>query len=168
MPIPSRMFGIKGPEDVAPTRGDASSCALRLDESSAMVRAEADHLEVRLRAFVQRMSSVPGVGMSVSYRPGKLRRLLGDLPYLNDVNRPTGAIQRIVIAAGPYSYWLNANPSSITCGRDPISAQPERGGEMLTFSSWARALFDELANHNVANHNSLVALGQLVEHDRVD
>jgi len=59
-------------------------------------------------------------------------------------------------------------PGSITCGRDPIWAQPERVSELLSFSSWARALFDELASANVANHDSLVALRQLVEHDRVD
>jgi len=84
-----------------PTAGDASSCTVGLEESSAMVRAEADHLDARLRALVRMMSSVPGLEMSVSYRPGRVRRLIGDLPYLNDLNRPTGSIQRIAIAVGP-------------------------------------------------------------------
>jgi len=162
------MVGIKGPEDVTPTPGSASSCALGLDESSAMVRAEADALDARLRVLVQMLSSVPGLEISVFHRHGKVRRLLGDLPYVNDLNRSTGSIQRVVIAVGRYAYWLNARPGSITCGRDPVSARPERVSEMLTFSSWARALFDDIASDNVANHDSLVALRELVEHDRVD
>ena len=159
---------MKGPEDLPLTGGGARSRGRGFDESSAMVRAEADHLDARLRALVQRLSAVPGLEISVSYRHGKVRTLLGDLPYVNDVNRPTGSIRRIAIAVGPYVYWLNAKPGSIACGRDPIPVQSERVGEMLTFSSWAGELFEEIARHNVANHDSLVALRQLVEHDRVD
>jgi hypothetical protein len=162
------MFGIQGPEEFTATPGDVSSRAFGLDGSSAMVRAEADQLDARLRAFVQRLSFVPGLEMSVSYRHGKLRQLLGDLPYVNDLNRPTGAIRRVVVAVGPDSYWLDAKADSIACGRTPISARPQDVGEVLTFSSWARALFREIASDNVANHDSLVALRQLVEHDRVD
>lgn len=162
------MHGMKGPGDLPSTDEDALSCGLGLDESSAMLRAEAAQLDARLRALVQMMSSVPGLELSVSYRQGKIRSLLGDLPYLNDVNRPARPIQRIATAVGGYVYWLNAKPGSITCGRDPISPRPECVSEMLTFSIWARALFDEVVSDNVANHDSMVALRRLVEHDRVD
>jgi len=164
---PLGMSGIEGPEEVTAAHGDASSCALGLDESSAMVRAEADHLDERLRALVQRLSFVPDLQMSVSHRHGRLRRFLGDLPYINDLNRPGGAIRKIVVAVGGNSYWLEARAGSITCGRHPISAQPGDTGERLTFSNWARALCSEIVGDNVANHDSLVALRQLVEHDRV-
>ena len=162
------MLGMKGPEGLPLADGDALSCGRGLDESSAMVRAEADHLDARLHALVQMMSSVPSLEISVSYRHGKVRGLLGDLPYINDLNRLTGSIQRIAIAVGRYVYWLNAKPGSIACGRDPISGRPEHVSEMLAFSSWAGALFDEIARDNVANHDSLVALRRLVEYDRVD
>ena len=38
--------------------------------------------------------------------------------------------------------------------------------EELPFSAWANALLDEIARQNFVNHESLVALRHLVEHDR--
>jgi hypothetical protein len=163
------MFGTYGPEEVEGAPEDMSrGAAARLDSSSAMVRAEADHLDATLHALVTRLSSVPGLQMSVSYRHGKLRRLFGDLPYINDLNRRTSPIQRVVIAVGPYSYWLHSDLGSIRCGRDAISAQPGQVIGELTFSVWAKTLSDEIARQNLVNHDSLVALRHLVESDRVD
>jgi len=165
----SGMFGTHRPEDTAiASDGLPRAAGAGLDSTSAMVRAEAEHLDATLQALVTRLSSVPGLNMSVSYRHGRLRRLLGDLPYINDMSRRTEPIQRIVIVIGPHSYWLHSDPGSITCGRDAISPQPGEPHEELTFSDWAKALFDEIASQNVVNHDSLVALRHLVEQDRVD
>jgi hypothetical protein len=163
------MFGTHGPEDVAVASDDVSrAAAAGLDSSSAMVRVEADHLDATLNALVTRLSSVPALNLSVSYRQGKLRRFLGDLPYLNDMNRPTGPIQRIAIVVGRHSYWLHSEFGSIRCGRDAVSPKSGESNQELTFSVWARTLFDEIASQNLVNHDSLVALRHLVEHDRVD
>ena len=140
----------------------------RLDSTSAMVRAEADYLDATLHALVTRLATVPGLSMSVSYRHGRLRRLFGDVPYVNDLNRRTGSIQRIVIAVGPRSYWLHSDLGAIRCGRDPSPPQPGQGEADLTFSAWASALFEDIATQNMINHDSLVALRHLVERDRVD
>ena len=77
-----------------------------LDSSAAMVRAESDQLDATLHALVRRLSSVPGLMMTVSHRHGRLRRLIGDLPYINDLNRwsdfsgsGTGASRRTSHAA---------------------------------------------------------------------
>ena len=161
------MFGSDGPEEVA-VAPEGRSAAAGFDSSSAMVRAEADHLDATLHALVTRLSSVPGLTISVSRRHGKLRRLLGDLPYINDLSRRTGPIERIVVVAGPYSYWLHSYPGSISCGRDPISPQARQANRDLTFSVWATTLLDEIARQNVVNHHSLAALRHLVEHDRMD
>jgi hypothetical protein len=156
------MFGTHRSEGLADS---SRSVGAGLDSSSAMLRAEADHLEATLAALVTRLSSVPGLDMTVSYRHGALRRFFGDLPYINDLNRQTGPIQRIEIIVGPDSYWLQSESGFIRCGRDASSAQ---GTEALTFSVWAKTLFDEIARQNLVNHDSLVALRHLVEHDRVD
>jgi hypothetical protein len=141
--------------------------AAGLDSSSAMVRAESDHLDATLHALVKRLSSVPGLKMTVSHRHGKLRRLIGDLPYINDLHRGTDPIHKIVIVVGPCSYWLHADHGSIECGREGSSFEPGQGKEELSFSVWATTLFDEIARQNFVNHESMVALRRLVEQDRV-
>jgi hypothetical protein len=161
------MFGIR-PQGVANApEGASTAAAAGLDTSSALVRAEADHLEATLHALVTRLGSVPGLKITVSYRHGKLRRFLGDLPYINDLNRRTGPIQRISVVIGAHAYWLHRDREAIRCGRDPIPTQPDSGAQELTFSAWAKTLFAEIAQENLVNHDSLLALRQLVEHDRV-
>jgi hypothetical protein len=139
-----------------------------LDASSAMVRAESDQLDATLHALVRRLSSVPGLTMSVSYRHGRLRRLIGDLPYINDLHRWTDPIDKVQVAVGPSTYWLQSEGGSIRCGREVTSL--ERGAQKaeLSFPVWANALFDEIARQNFVNHESMVALRHLVEQDRVD
>jgi hypothetical protein len=135
-----------------------------LDSSAALVRAESDHLDATLHALVARLASVPGLKVSVSYRRGKLRRLLGDLPYINDLNRRTGPIHRLLVAVGMRSYWVHADHGSIRCGRELAPNDSEE----MRFVAWATSLFDEIAAQNFVNYESMVALRRLVEQDRVD
>jgi hypothetical protein len=139
-----------------------------LDSSSAMVRAESDHLDATLHALVRRLSSVPGLTMTVSHRHGRLRRLIGDLPYINDLHRWTDPIDKVEVAIGPSTYWLQSDHGSIRCGREVTSVERGRVKEELSFSIWANTLFDDIARQNFVNHESMVALRHLVEHDRVD
>ncbi len=139
-----------------------------LDTTAAMVRAESDHLEATLRALVTRLSSVPGLNLTVSYKHGRLRRLLGDLPYINDLNRRTGPIRKIVVDVGAHSFWLQSEGGSLRCGREPGSAGAGQMNEELPFTIWAKALFDDIARQNLVNHDSMVALRRLVEHDLLD
>jgi hypothetical protein len=139
-----------------------------LDLSAAMVRAESGHLDATLHALVNRLSSVPGLRMRVSQRHGRLRRLIGDLPYINDLHRRSDPIQEIVVVVDPNSYWLHADHGSITCGRDFSSTELGEVKEELSFSAWATALFDQIAQQNLVNHDSILALRHLVEQDRVD
>jgi hypothetical protein len=163
MPEPTR------PEDARLAGGDGSDGgAADLDTTAAMVRAESDHLDSTLRALVTRLSSVPGLNLTVSYHHGRVRRLLGDLPYVNDLNRQTGPIHKIVVAVGEHSYWLQAEGGSLSCGREPGSAEAGQMDEQLTFTIWAKALFDDIARQNLVNHDSMVALRRLVEHDLLD
>jgi hypothetical protein len=152
----------KGAEDVA-TSGTAG-----LDSTAAMLRAESEHVESTLGALVTRLSSVPGLETVVSYRHGKVRKLVGDLPYINDLNRRSGPIEKLVVAVGRRSYWLDCDRSSIRCGRKASSIEPGQTNEELPFSIWARSLFDDIAQQNLVSHSSMVALRHLVEHDLLD
>ena len=134
-----------------------------LDASAALVRAEVDHLDATLRALATRLSTVPGLKVKVGYRQGRLRRLVGDLPYINDLNRRTGPVARLAVACGPVSYWVHAEHGSIKCGREQHGALAEE----LPFSSWASRLFDEVVEQNLLNYEAMAALRRLVEQDRV-
>ncbi|HWE13055.1 MAG TPA: hypothetical protein VG365_06065 [Solirubrobacteraceae bacterium] len=143
---------------------DGHGLVAGLDSTAAMLRAESEHLDATLRALVTRLSSVPGLTLAVSHRHGRIRRILGDLPYIADVNRRSNPIHRIVVTVGPTSYWLLAEPSSITCGTTVHGATTEEG---ISFTAWASALFAEIAGQNLVTYEALVALRDLVEHDRV-
>jgi hypothetical protein len=155
-------------QDVTTTDGHVRArTTAGLDSSAAMVRAESDHLDATLHALVKRLSSVPGLKMTVSYRHGRLRRLIGDLPYVNDLHRRTDPIEELVVGVGGCSYWLRAERGAIHCGRETTTVASGQVLEQLSFSDWAPALFDDIARQNFVNHDSLVALRQLVEQDRV-
>jgi hypothetical protein len=158
-----------GADDVAVSGENLGSTpGAGLDLSAAMVRAESGHLDATLHALVNRLSSVPGLTMRVSQRHGRLRRLIGDLPYINDLHRRSDPIEEIVVVVNPNSYWLHAHHGSITCGRDVSSIERGDVKEELSFSAWATALFDQIAQQNLVNHDSILALRHLVEQDRVD
>lgn len=137
-----------------------------VDSSSAMVRAESDHVDATLHALIGRLSPVPGLKMVVSYRQGRLRRLVGDLPYINDLHRRTDPIDELVVTVDTCSYWLRSKHGSIRCGRQTAATEGGQGREDLSFSDWAGALFDAIAQQNFVNHESMVALRNLVEQDR--
>lgn len=133
-----------------------------------MLRAESQHLDATLHALVERLSSVPGVRLSVSglrlddqERPGLIRRLLGDLPYVNDLYRGDDPVREIVVSLGGQTYWLHSNGGSLECGRGAAPA------EAMPFAQWAAELFDEIDRENLTNHDSMVALRRLVEDDRL-
>ncbi len=143
-----------------------------VDSSSAMVRAESDLLDATLHALIRRLSSVPGLEMVVSYRHGRIRRLIGDLPYVNDLHRRTDPIDELlpidelVVTVDTCSYWLHSKHGSIRCGRQAAATEGGQGKEELSFLDWASTLFDAIAQQNFGNHESMVALRNLVEQDR--
>ena len=136
------------------------------DASAAMVRAESAELPAMVHALVQRLSSVPGLELGVVRRHGTLRRLLGDLPYLNGLHRRSDPVERIDVAVGDCSYWLIAERSAVRCGRRGGSPEHRDREEQLSFEAWASSLFDAIAAQNSVNLESVAALRRLVERDR--
>jgi hypothetical protein len=163
------MAGSNAAEGVTTAAADAGGgVAAGLDTSAAMVRTESEYLDGTLRALAQRLSSVPGLELSVSPRPGILRRLIGDLPYVGELGPRTPPVHRIVVKLGASSYWLHASDGSLICGREGRSSERGQFHEELTFKAWATTLFDEIARRNLANHDAMLALRRLVEEDQVE
>jgi hypothetical protein len=98
-----------------------------------------------------------------------LRRLIGDLPYLNGRRGSSAPIQRVSVALGPRTYLLAVAPGSIRCWIEGTSLdRPGGPAEQLPFRDWATRLLGEVAEQNLVNYSSLVALRHLVVHDRMD
>ena len=158
-----------GEDDVAVSGQEAgTSPGAGLDLSAAMVRAESGapgHDTARARQQAVLGPRPEDEGLTA---PRSLRRLIGDLPYINDLHRRSDPIQEIVVVVDPDTYWLHADHGLITCGRDVSSIERGAVKEELSFSAWATALFDQIAQQNLVNHDSIVALRHLVEQDRVD
>jgi hypothetical protein len=138
--------------------------AAGLDASAALLRAESAHLDATLHALARQLAAVPGLALAVSHRQGRLRRLLGDLPYLNDLHRARAAIETLALRAGAHSYTLRAAHGSLTCTREQLSPEGARGArEELPFTQWAAALFADIEHQNLANHEALRTLRELIE-----
>jgi hypothetical protein len=134
--------------------------------SSAMVRAEASDLDATLNALVTRLQSVPGLEVKVSPRPGMLRKLIGDVPYIGELGTKSAHVHEVVVSLGQSNYWLHATHGAITCGR-ANRAGGHGPQEELPFTQWATELFDDIAQHNLVNHDAMAALRRLVEQDRL-
>jgi len=139
-----------------------------LECGAALVRAEAEDLDVVLRALGDKLSDVPGLKVRVSYRQGRVRSLIGDLPYLNGVRRSRGCVRRIDVGMDGFSYWLESGSHAIRSGR--VVAGRDRGAveEELTVREWIASLLDEIARHNLAGYEAMTALRNLVELGRID
>ena len=154
------MTGTEGEQDVA--RGEGRAPA-GLDSTAALLRVETAHLDATVHALVARLSSVPGLQMTVRYRHGRLRRLLGDLPYINDLHRAGDPIESIAVSVRDSHYTLTSTNGALRCTR--ARSAGGAGEEELTFSAWADALFDDITHENLINHDAMLALRELVERD---
>lgn len=134
-----------------------------LDESAAMLRYDSSSLDAMLRALVERLSGVPGLGMTVTHHQGPFRKFLGDIPYVNDLNRRSDPINSIVVVVGTTEYWLKNTNGKIHCGTN-IPASPN--GRVTTdkvFSSWAESLISDLTRENKTHCDAISALRDLTE-----
>jgi len=137
-----------------------------LETSAAMLRFAVDDLDALLHALVERLGSVPGLKIEVDYGNGRVRRLIGDIPYLNDLHRTSDPINRMVVAIGVRSYWVESARGVLACGVDTRTAQWGLASNPLRFSAWADLLLGEIVSQNRVSHDSAEALRQLIEGDR--
>jgi len=137
-----------------------------LETGAAMLRFDLEDLDALLHALVERLSSVPGLNIAVDYRHGRFRRLLGDIPYVNDLHRPSDPIRRIAVTIGTGEYWVQSTDGSLRCGIDRLTLQRGSATDALSFAAWADLLLEEIINQNHISNESAVALRNLIEGER--
>jgi hypothetical protein len=145
---------------------NGSAGPMDLENSAAVLRFEVQDLDALLRALAERLSSVPGLKIEVSYRRGRLRRLIGDIPYVNDLHRPWDPIHRMVITIGANAYWVQSTDGVLTSGIDTLTLQRGPASDPLLFPAWADLLIGEIVSQNHISHESALALRNLIEGER--
>jgi hypothetical protein len=134
--------------------------------SSTLLRSDWVHLDAVLHALVERLSEVPGLRMRVTYRHGTLRRVTGDIPFVNDLHRTSDPIRSIVVTVASSRYWVDVTEGSMQCGAESSTPPAGAGREIATFHDWADALFTDIARRNHLDPEMMAALRDLIEHDR--
>ncbi len=138
------------------------SPAERFDASASALRAEAMDADALLHALVDRLDAVPGLAVTVTHRHGRLRRLIGDLPYVNDLHRRSDPIDRLVVTVESLDYWVASDDHTVRCGIDDRSRARGTEGDPLPFPEWSDRLFAAIVRQNNANAASLAALRALI------
>ena len=137
-----------------------------LEYRAAELRAEMPSVDGMLHALVDRLSGIPGLAMSVSYRHARWRRLVGDIPFVNDLHRRADPIRNIAVTIGSIEYWLRATGGTVRCGTDTVVAGRGRTTEEIPFTRWAETLFAALVGETQVHRDAIVALRDLVEQNR--
>ncbi|MDA8355917.1 MAG: hypothetical protein M0Z95_06415 [Actinomycetota bacterium] len=137
-----------------------------LDYRAAELRAEAQSVDAMVHALVERLSGIPGLVMNVAYRHARWRRLVGDVPFVNDLHRRADPIRNVAVTVGAIEYWLRVTGGAIRCGTDTVVAGSGRTTQEVPFSRWAQALFESLTQETRAHRDALTALRELIEQNR--
>jgi hypothetical protein len=143
----------------------STSAASDLESSAALLRSDSESIDALLHALVEKLSGVPGLTMSVAYGDRRLRRLIGDIPYVNDRRRKSDPIRIVVVTVGSCDYWVRADEGSMECGTDRTSPQEGKVTDALPFPQWADALFNDIIRQNHVNHEAIAALRSLIEYN---
>jgi hypothetical protein len=148
------------PDEHAPVSSDRAGSAFELN--AAALRSENGTLDATLHGLLAKLSGVPGLSVVATRRRPWWRRLLGDLPYLDDLPRRRGPIEAITVSSGEGNYRLVRAGASVRCTRE----RPGTPAEELPFGRWADALLADIEVDNRTSHESLLALRALVDHER--
>ena len=139
-----------------------------LDAAAASLRADVDQLDVLLRSLVDKLRAIPGLSPAVTYRRSRLRRILGDLPYVNDLYRRSSPIERISVTVADRAFELGATTSSITCSIESRAPSAARSVTVVSFSEWIKELMATIDERNRLAADSMAALQHLIVFDQVD
>jgi hypothetical protein len=145
---------------------DSSPGVGGLDAASAELQASGGDLDLLLHRLVEKLKAVPGLEPVVSYRHGRLRRLLGDLPYVNDLHARSQPVSAIHVRAGAEDYLLDAKATSISCRIEKHSATGTVTTQPVTFSRWITDLIAAVEERSRVASESIAALETLIVYDR--
>ena len=148
--------------DLMPEPEPAPSPVEQFDASASVLRAEAMDADALLHALADRLDAVPGLAVTVTRRHGRLRRMVGDLPYLNDLHRRSDPVERLVVTMDSDQYWVSEDDGTLRCGVDNGARVPGTHGSVVPFPEWSDRLFDAIDRQNIANATTLAALRSLI------
>jgi hypothetical protein len=149
------------PEPPVPAPSAASGPA-SLDAAAASLRADAGELDLLLRTLADKLGAVPGIETSVRHRRPRWRRLLGDLPYVNDLARRSGPIESVRVEVGGTTYQLAVRDLTIACTVTGPGGTPA----LRPFDAWLDELQAAIDQRARLSQESLAALQQLIVYDR--
>jgi hypothetical protein len=137
-----------------------------LESASADLRANAGDLDLLLHRLVEKLQGIPGFDPVVTYRQGRLRRILGDIPYVNDLYSTSRPISAIRVGAGGDEYLLEAKHSAISCRIERRRPTGSVTPSDVSFSSWIAQLIAAVESQSRAANEALAALENLIVYDR--
>lgn len=130
---------------------------MSLDDAASSLRSNAADTPILLQALAERLSDVPGVGLQVSRRRGKISRFFGDIPYVNDFRLKTAPVSAIRVQVGTKLYQIEASGYAMTCS---VGSSASRRG--VAFSEWIAELTAELSELCRISDEQVQALARLV------
>jgi ABC-type transporter Mla subunit MlaD len=136
---------------------------MNLDDAASSLRANAADAPALLQALAARLADIPGVGLQVSRKRGRISRFFGDIPYLNDFHLKSAPVSAIRVQLGDRIFRIDANSSGPACFLG--SANTQTG---VAFPEWIAELIDELSEMRRASDETLRSLEQLVVRNDVD
>jgi hypothetical protein len=142
--------------------------AVNLDSAASSLQADAANLDFLLHSLADKLAAVPGLELKIKYRQSWLSRLVGDLPYVNDLHSKSGPIERLQVRIGPSTFWLDASRSSISCGTESSSATSGQVGHPQSFSEWIKGVIATIDQQSKVTQESLQALQDLIVSDRTE
>lgn len=137
-----------------------------LERESAVLRSESADLDAMLLGLIERLQAIPGLQVVVKQRHRRVRRLIGDIPYINDLHRRSDRIDRVAVTVGGANYWVESDGRSVTCGQDLVPVAEGRPSTHLAFGDWSDALFAGISRSNREALDALSALRGLVEDEQ--
>lgn len=154
-----------GPDHGPETSIDAGP-ETSIETSTAMLRIEADDLDPLLRTLAERLEAVPGLPVQVTKRHGRLRGLVGDLPYVERLPRRNDRVVRIVVTVGDGRHWVAREGTSLRCGVDRKAAGQGTATAHQSVPEWVGELVAAIDRRNSAEREAIAALRHLVEGGR--
>jgi hypothetical protein len=129
-------------------------------------RESVDH-DGFIDALIDRLSSVPGLQMAVKSHKGRVRRAIGDIPFVNDMHRSSDPIRSLRVSVGSSEYWVEPTTGSPWCGVDTVTVTRGRTTEIYELATWTDLLIEDVIRHKHLDPESAAALRSLIHGERV-
>jgi hypothetical protein len=128
-------------------------------------RGSVDH-DAFVIALVERLSAVPGLPVVVGYQKGRIRKAVGDIPYVNDMHRSSDPIRSLKVTVGTTEYWVNPATGTLRCGIDTVTMTRGRTSDIVALAEWTDLLLEDVIRHNHLDPESGAALRNLIHGNR--